>query len=98
MSEPQNHQEMVDSIKKLIDEIDREIDRKIDQDVELDQLHPLALLATAITNLCAAGAVLEYIDGKISGSSLINTLDTSISGDLIAITCLKKATQENKLN
>ena len=43
-------------------------------------------------------AVLEYIDGKISVSSLINTLDTSVSGDLIAITCLKKATQENEIN
>ena len=87
MSELKNHQKMIDSFKKQIIEIDREIDRKMDQDVEMNQLPRLALLATAITNLYAAGAVLEYIDGKISVSSLINTLDTSVSGDLIAITC-----------
>ena len=98
MSELKNHQRMIDSFKKQIIEIDREIDRKMDQDVEMNQLPRLALLATAITNLYAAGAVLEYIDGKISVSSLINTLDTSVSGDLIAITCLKKATQENEIN
>ena len=89
MSELKNHQKMIDSFKKQIIEIDREIDRKMDQDVEMNQLPRLALLA---------GAVLEYIDGKISVSSLINTLDTSVSGDLIAITCLKKATQENEIN
>lgn len=94
MSELKNHQKMIDSFKKQIIEIDREMD----QDVEMNQLPRLALLATAITNLYAAGAVLEYIDGKISVSSLINTLDTSVSGDLIAITCLKKATQENEIN
>ena len=74
--------------QKMIDSFKKQI-------IEIDRL---ALLATAITNLYAAGAVLEYIDGKISVSSLINTLDTSVSGDLIAITCLKKATQENEIN
>ena len=62
MSELKNHQKMIDSFKKQIIEIDREIDRKMDQDVEMNQLPRLALLATAITNLYAAGAVLEYID------------------------------------
>ncbi len=77
MSELKNHQKMIDYFKKQNIEIDREIDRKMDQDVEMNQLPRLALLATAITNLYAAGAV---------------------SGDLIAITCLKKATQENEIN
>lgn len=98
MSEPQNHQEMVDSFKKRIIEINHEIGRKIDQGIGIDQLARLSLLSSVIGNLCAAGATLEYIDGKISVSALIDTLDTNLSGYLVVLDFLKKVKQGNELN
>lgn len=98
MSEPQNHQEMVDSFKIRILAINHEMNRKIDQGIGIDQLSRLALLSSVIGNLCAAGATLEYIDGKISISALIDTLDTNLSGYLVVLDFLKKVKQENELN
>jgi hypothetical protein len=98
MSEPQNHQEMVDSFKKQIIEINHEIDRQIDQGIGIDQLSRLALLSSVIANLCSAGSTLEYIDGKISISALIDTLDANLSDYLVVLDFLKKVKQENELN
>ena len=98
MSEPQNHQEMVDSFKKQIIEINHEIDRQIDQGIGIDQLSRLALLYSVIANLCSAGSTLEYIDGKISISALIDTLDANLSDYLVVLDFLKKVKQENELN
>lgn len=92
MSEPQNHKEMVSSLKNRVIEINLEMNRKLDQDIGIgiDQLPRLALLSSVIGNLCAAGATLEYIDGELSVSSLIDTLDTNLSGYLVVLDFLKK--------
>lgn len=100
MSESKNHQEMVDSFKIRILDLNHEMNRKLDQDIDIgiDQLPRLALLSSVIGNLCAAGATLEYIDGKISVSALIDTLDTNLSGYLVVLDFLKKVKQGNELN
>lgn len=77
MSESKNHQEMIDSIKKLVIEIDHERD-------ELQISNQPSPLNVATIHLAAAASALMYVDGKISASKFIDLLDVAHVADLAA--------------
>lgn len=78
MSESKNHQEMIDSIKKLVIEIDHERDK-------LQTSNQPSPLNVATIHLAAAASALMYVDGKLSASKFIDLLDVAHVADLAAI-------------
>ncbi|WP_418954619.1 hypothetical protein [Sutterella wadsworthensis] len=78
MSELKSHQEIIDSIKKLVIEIDHERD----ESQISNQPSPLNV---ATIHLAAAASALMYIDGKLSASKFIDLLELAHVADLAAI-------------
>lgn len=71
MSELKSHQEMIDSIRKLI--------------IEIECVEEEATLMHAATlHLSIAASALMYIDGKLSASKFIDVLELAHVADLAA--------------
>ena len=78
MSELKSHQEIIDSIKNAIIEIDHERD-------ELQISNQPSPLNVASIHAAAAAVVLMYIDGRLSASRVIDLLELAHVADLAAI-------------
>lgn len=78
MSELKSHQEIIDSIKNALIEIDHERD-------ELQISNQPSPLNVASIHAAAAAAALMYIDGRLSASQVIDLLELAHVADLAAI-------------